>query len=91
MNDIHSPQQLFGGKQIRDPLVEYLAAEQQLGRVAAVDVEAAADLVVGAVATLALTGLLGAVTPAAARKRLLAIAATLVDGLVPTTTRRRIR
>jgi len=91
MNDIHSPQQLFGGKQIRDPLVEYLAAEQQLGRVAAVDVEAAADLVVGAVATLALTGLLGAVTPAAARKRLLAIASTLVDGLVPTTTRRRAR
>jgi len=88
MNDIHSPQQLFGGKQIRDPLVDYLAGEQQLGRVVAVDVEAAADLVVGAVATLALTGLLGAVTPAAARKRLLAIAATLVHGLVPTTRRR---
>jgi AcrR family transcriptional regulator len=91
MNDIHSPQQLFGGGQIRDPLVEYLTAERELGRVGDVDVEAAADLVVGAVATLALTGLLGAVTPGVARKRLLAIAATLVDCLVPATTRRRIR
>jgi AcrR family transcriptional regulator len=91
MNEIHSPQQTFGGQQIRDPLVEYLAGEQKLGRIGAVDVEAAADLVVGAVATVAFTGLLGAVTPASARKRLSAIAATLVNGLEPATPRRRTR
>jgi AcrR family transcriptional regulator len=91
MNDVHSPGQTFGGKQIRDPLVEYLAGEQKLGRIGAVDIEAAADLVVGAVATVALTGLLGAVTPAGARKRLSAIAATLVTGLEPVTSRRRNR
>ena len=91
MNDIHSPHQTFGGKQIRDPLVEYLAAEQKLGRIGHADVEAAVDLVVGAVATVALTCLLGAVTRAAARKRLVAITGTLVDGLEPATTRRRTR
>jgi AcrR family transcriptional regulator len=89
MDDIHSPHKTFGGKQIRDPLVEYLAGEQKLGRIGAVDVEAAADLVVGAVATVAFNGLLGAVTPAGARKRLPAIAATLVHGLERATPRRR--
>lgn len=91
MDDIHAPQQTFGGKQIRDPLVEYLAGEQKLGRIGNVDVEAAADLVVGAVATVALTRLLGAVTPAGTRKRLSAIAVTLVNGLEPVTPRRRTR
>jgi AcrR family transcriptional regulator len=91
MNDIHSPRQAFGGRQIRDPLVEYLGGEQKLGRIGAVDIDAAADLVVGAVATVALNGLLGAVTPAGARKRLSAIAATLVNGLEPAPVRRRNR
>jgi AcrR family transcriptional regulator len=91
MDDIHSPHQTFGGRQIRDPLVEYLAGEQKLGRLVDVDVEAAADLVVGAVATIAITGLLGGVTAAGARKRLHAIAATVVKGLEPVTSRRRTR
>src|SRR6266702_3130793 len=33
MDDIHSPRRAFGGKQIRDPLVDYLGGEQRLGRI----------------------------------------------------------
>jgi AcrR family transcriptional regulator len=80
MDAIHAPDQVFGGKQIRDPLVGYLAAEQQLGRIGDIDCGAAADLVLGAVALQSLTGLVGG---GGARSRVAAIAPTIVNGLAP--------
>ncbi len=74
---IHQPGEPFGGKLIRDLVVDYLAAEQRLGRLApSGDAAAAADLLIGGVALAAL--------PWAAAPRddgLSALVATLINGL----------
>jgi AcrR family transcriptional regulator len=60
----------------------YLAAEQELGRVGAVDTRAAADLLVGAVALRALTTALG-VSREDVASSLPGLAATLAAGVEP--------
>jgi AcrR family transcriptional regulator len=82
MAAIHSAEAPFGGKQIRDLVVAYVLAEQHGGRLASVDAVATADLLIGATATLVLTGRL--VGPAfEPGDRLAAIVKTLVRGLEP--------
>jgi AcrR family transcriptional regulator len=81
MAAIHRPDEPLGGKQIRDTVVAYLAAEQQAGRLAPADPGAAADLLIGATATLVFTGHLGPGPPLV--ERLPAVVDTLVRGLAP--------
>jgi len=51
---IHGPGLPFGGRQIRDPVLTYLEAEQKAGRLGQFDVGAAADLLLATTAGLAL-------------------------------------
>jgi AcrR family transcriptional regulator len=67
-------------ERIRKPIVDYLAGERRRRRVGHVDVNAAADLLIGAVAQLALNAVLGTRPPA---RRLSAIVDTLATGLRP--------
>jgi AcrR family transcriptional regulator len=83
MAAIHSVNEPFGGKQIRDLVVAYLTAEQRGGRLAPVDAAAAADLLIGATATLVFTGGLGGGPVPDPDDRLAAIVKTLVRGLKP--------
>jgi AcrR family transcriptional regulator len=66
-------------KRVRTPIVDYFAGERRRGRIANVDPEAAADLLIGSIAQLALTTVTGGRPPA---RRLPAIVDTLVRGLV---------
>jgi AcrR family transcriptional regulator len=76
LGDIHQPGEPFGGKLIRDLVVDYVAAEQRLGRLASSDAAAAADLLIGGVALLALPW-----AAAPRNDRLGALVATLLNGL----------
>ncbi|HEY8030477.1 MAG TPA: TetR/AcrR family transcriptional regulator [Gaiellaceae bacterium] len=57
-HDIHSGGEGPSGRDIRDVVVAYLAGEQRLGRIAEIDREAVADLILGAVALRATLHLL---------------------------------
>jgi len=52
--DIHASNEPFGGKLIRDLVIDFVAAEQRAGRLAGGDPAAAADLLIGGVAVVAL-------------------------------------
>ncbi len=52
--EIHRAGEPFGGAVIRELVVDYIAAEQRVGRLANVDASAAADLLIAGVALLAL-------------------------------------
>lgn len=72
----------LGGPQILGPVTAYLEAERTAGRLADVDIDAAADLLVGAIAMRASTTLIGA-TRSDAMERLPALVQALVRGLRP--------
>ncbi len=72
----------LGGPQLVGPVSAYLEAERAAGRVAEVDVEAAADLLVGAIVMRAFTTLLGARRSEIA-ERLPMLVDVLVRGLAP--------
>jgi hypothetical protein len=80
MVEIH--REPLGGPQLVGPVSAYLEAERARGRVTDVDVDAAADLLVGAVVMRAFTTLLGARQRDVA-ERLPALVDTLVRGLAP--------
>jgi AcrR family transcriptional regulator len=81
MAAIHSADEPFGGKQISDTVVAYLDAERALGRIAVADLEAVTHILVGATASLVLTGhLVPGPDPV---DRLPAVIDTLVRGLAP--------
>ena len=65
-------------ERVRKPVVDYLAGERRRGRIAKVDPEAAADLLIGGTAQLALTTVTGGRPPA---RRLPAIVDSLVKGI----------
>ena len=65
-------------ERVRKPVVEYLAGERRRGRIGRVDPEAAADLLIGAMAQLALTTVTGGRPPA---RRLSAVVDTLLKGI----------
>lgn len=79
--EIHRPP--LGGDAFRRPVVEYLAAEQALGRLGAFDPEAAADVIVGSVLMQGLIDTLSHRPPDDAARRLAAITTTLLSGLSP--------
>ena len=72
----------LGGPQLVGPVAAYLGTERAAGTVADVDVEAAADLLVGAIVMRAFTTLLGAPRSEIA-ERLPALVDALVRGLAP--------
>jgi len=74
--EIHASSEPFGGKLIRDLVVDFVTAEQRTGRLAGGDPEAAADLLIGGVAVIALP-----FVGAARGDRLNALVETLLDGL----------
>lgn len=78
MHEIHSAELPLGGRQIRDPVVAYLEAEQRAGRLGPFDAGAAADLLLGSVALLALARIVGAADDA---RRIPALVRTLLCGL----------
>jgi AcrR family transcriptional regulator len=78
---IHASDVELSGVEIRAATVEYLAAEQARGRIGDCDLEAAADLLLGATAQVALLHIVAA-TPAA--ERIPALVRTLTGGLLPT-------
>jgi AcrR family transcriptional regulator len=78
---IHSHDIPFGGKQIRDALVTYLDAEQEGGRIGAVDIGAAVDLLLAVSGGVAVAGL---VAPIDRGARITAVVDTLLHGLEPT-------
>ncbi len=86
MGAVHSADEPFGGKQIRDTIVAYVAAEQGAGRLAPADAGAAADLLIGATATLVFTGYLRSGPDLV--ERLPTVVDTLVRGLAPQRRRR---
>lgn len=65
-------------ERVRKPVVDYLAGERRRGRMGRVDPEAAADLLIGAIAQLALTTVTGGRPPA---RRLAAVVDTLLKGI----------
>ena len=65
-------------ERVRKPVVDYLAGERRRGRIAKVDPEAVADLLIGGTAQLALTTVTGGRPPA---RRLPAIVDSLVKGI----------
>jgi AcrR family transcriptional regulator len=69
----------------------YLAGEQRLGRLPAVDVEAATTLIFGATVMLAFTSLMGGASREDLARQVPAIVDTLIDGLDPPSARRRTR
>ena len=71
---IHAPDRY--AERVRRPVANYLRAERRLGRIAAADVDAATDLLIGGTAILALNGERGA-------RRLRKLVATLHEGLAP--------
>jgi AcrR family transcriptional regulator len=81
---IHSRDIPFGGKQIRDAVVIYLAAEQERGRLGAVDIGAATDLLLAVSGGVAVAGL---VAPLDRDSRVAAVVDTLLRGLEPTNER----
>lgn len=81
MAAIHDVEEPFGGKQIRDAVVAYLVAENAAGRLLVADVEAAADLLLGATAMQTLTGHLVPGTDPV--DRLPAVVDILIRGLAP--------
>lgn len=83
---IHARDIPFGGKQIRDALVAYLAAEQERGRLAAIDIGAAADLLLGVSGGVAVAGFIAPVDHGA---RIAAAVDTLLNGLEPARERSR--
>jgi AcrR family transcriptional regulator len=82
MVEIH--REPLGPRQLLGPVSAYLDAERAEGRVAGVDVHAAADLLVGAIVMRAFTTLIGAGRSDVA-ERLPALVETLVRGLAPRT------
>ena len=83
MDAIHSAGEPSGGKQIRGTVTAYVAAEQKEGRLGPADPGAAADLLIGATATLVFTGHLGSGPGPNLVERLPAVVDTLVRGLAP--------
>jgi AcrR family transcriptional regulator len=83
---IHSRDIPFGGEQIRDGVVTYLSAEQERGRLGAIDIVAAADLLLAVSAGVAVVGL---VAPFDRGARIAAAVDALLHGLNPTTTKER--
>jgi AcrR family transcriptional regulator len=81
MAAIHSTDEPLGGRQIRDTVSAYVVAEQKRGRLARADPGAAADLLIGAAATLVFTGHLGEGPDPV--ERLPAVVDTLIRGLAP--------
>lgn len=65
-------------KRVRKPVVDYLAGEHRRGRIGQVDPEAAADLLIGAIAQLALTTVTGGRPPG---RRLPTLVDTLLKGI----------
>jgi AcrR family transcriptional regulator len=81
MDEIH--RQPVGVQQSRQPIVDYLTGEQHAGRLAAVDVEAATDLLIGATILLSVTSQTGSSPKTDMVQQLSAIVSTLVRGLDP--------
>lgn len=79
IRQIHQPP--FGAQLYRQRVVAYLESEQQLGRLADVNVEAATTLLSGAAAMLALSGLVQSRAPEDHSHELDDIVATLINGL----------
>jgi AcrR family transcriptional regulator len=79
--EIHRPP--LGGDAFHRPIADYLAAEQQLGRIGPVDPEAVADVVVGAVLMQGLVDVLGHRSPADAERHLAGVTATILAALEP--------
>ena len=75
---IHGPGLPFGGRQIRDPVVAYLAAEQGASRLGRFDVGAAADLILATTAGFALVSELA---PIDIQSKVKALVETLLGGL----------
>jgi AcrR family transcriptional regulator len=73
----------LGGDALRRPIVESLVAEQALGRLGPIDLEAAADVILGAVLMQALIDVLGHRPAAESARHLDAIASTILLGLGP--------
>jgi len=79
IDEIH--RQPFGPQLFRQRIAEYLSREQRLGRLPAVDVEAATTLLTGATVMLALSGPLRGLSSEDLTRQLPAIVGTLVRGL----------
>ncbi|NUO59963.1 MAG: TetR/AcrR family transcriptional regulator [Hamadaea sp.] len=79
--DIH--REPFGPQRLREPLAAYLAAEQRLGRLADVPLEAAITLILGPVIMLGFTELVGGQPREVVSAQLPAIVRTLLTGLDP--------
>jgi hypothetical protein len=73
----------LGGEAFAAPIVEFLTAEQALGRLGSFDPLAAADVILGAVLMQALVDVLGHRPPEGGAARLDAIARTILSGLAP--------
>ena len=76
--EIHARDLPFGGRQIREPVVGYLEAEQKAGRLGQFDVGAAADVLL---ATTAGFALLAEVAPIDCQSRVKALVETMLGGL----------
>ena len=85
--EIHHRDQPFGGKQIRDAVVEFFEEEQRIGRLAVTDAGVAADLLIGSIASLALAATLGLTAEGELDARVKATVRILIRGLVPHDTR----
>lgn len=81
IRQIHRPP--FGAQMYRQRVAAYLESEQQLGRLAHVNVEATTTLLSGAAAMLALSGLVQHRAPEHDSHELDDIVATLIHGLRP--------
>lgn len=76
--EIHGPGLPFGGRQIRDPVVAYLEAEQDAGRLGQFDVGTAADLLLATTAGLALVS---EFAPIDCQAKVKALVETMLGGL----------
>jgi AcrR family transcriptional regulator len=73
----------FGPQRLHQPVAEYLAGEQRLGRLGDVPIEAASTLILGPTMMLAFTELIGGVPRDAVKARIPEIIRTLLRGIAP--------
>jgi len=76
--EIHARDLPFGGRQIREPVVAYLAAEQSAGRLGQFDAGAAADVLLATTAGFALAA---EVAPFDCESRVKSLVETMLGGL----------